>query len=224
MHAVNTRIVIAVDHSLILNAISQILDDADGFDVVGVASSGAQVAPLVARTSPDLVLLDLQLQVLDGMDCVALLRERHPSVTIAVFSGDEDPRTIEQVLSRGATAYIAKSVDPLDIPALLRHALAGNVFFNPPSVDRAAVQQLARESVEEDVRARTGLTRRELEVLTAVSRGLSNRAVGNELFLSDQTVKFHLHRIYGKLGVANRTEATRIAYQLGVVGQLAQAS
>jgi len=222
MHAMNTRIVIAVDHSLILQAINQILENADGFEVVGVASSGAQVAPLVARTSPDLVLLDLQLQVLDGMDCVALLRERHPSVTIAVFSGDDDPRTIERVLSRGASAYIAKSVDPLDIPALLRHALAGNVFFNPPSVARAAVHQLAREDVEADVRVRTGLTRRELEVLGAVSRGLSNRAVGNELFLSDQTVKFHLHRIYGKLGVANRTEATRIAHQLGVVGQLAQ--
>jgi DNA-binding NarL/FixJ family response regulator len=218
----STRIVIAVDHSLILRAITQILDKADGFEVVGVASSGAQVAPLVARTSPDLVLLDLQLQVLDGMDCIALLRERHPSATIAVFSGDDDPTTIERVLSRGATAYIAKSVDPLDIPALLRHALAGNVFFNPPSVDRATVHQLAREDVEADVRVRTGLTHRELEVLTAVSRGLSNRAVGNELFLSDQTVKFHLHRIYGKLGVSNRTEATRIAHQLGVVGQLAQ--
>jgi DNA-binding NarL/FixJ family response regulator len=219
----NTRIVIAVDHPLILKAISQILEDADGFDVVGVASTGAQVAPLVARTSPDLVLVDLQLSVLDGLDCIALLRERHPKVTVAVFSGEDDPRTIERVLSIGVTAYIAKSVDPTDIPALLRHALEGNVYFNPPSVDRAAVRRLALDNVERDVRGRTGLTQRELEILAAVSRGLSNRAVGDELFLSDHTVKFHLHRIYGKLGVANRTQATRVAHQLGVVGDLASA-
>jgi DNA-binding NarL/FixJ family response regulator len=219
----NTRIVIAVDHPLILKAISQILEDADGFDVVGVASTGAQVAPLVARTSPDLVLVDLQLSVLDGLDCIALLRERHPKVTVAVFSGEDDPRTIERVLSIGVTAYIAKSVDPIEIPMLLRHALGGNVYFNPPSVDRAAVRRLTRDSVERDVRGRTGLTQRELDILAAVSRGLSNRAVGEELFLSDHTVKFHLHRIYGKLGVANRTQATRVAHQLGVVGDLASA-
>ena len=153
--------------------------------------------------------------------CIALLRERHPHATVAVFSGDDDPRAIEQALSIGVTAYIAKSVDPVDIPVLLRHASDGNVFFNPPSVDRQAVRALVREGVEKDVRGSTGLTPRELEVLTAVSRGLSNRAVGKELFLSDQTVKFHLHRIYGKLGVANRTEATRVAHELGVAAELA---
>ena len=179
------------------------------------------MAPLVARTSPDLVLVDLQLSVLCGLDCIALLRERHPQVTVAVFSGDDDPRTIERVLSIGVTAYIAKSVDPLDIPVLLRHAMEGNVYFNPPSLDRAALRQFARDTVEKDVRGRTGLTPRELEILAAVSRGLSNRAVGKELFLSDQTVKFHLSRIYGKLGVANRTEATRVAHRLGIAGELA---
>ena len=219
----NRRIVIAVDHPLILKAIGQILEDADGFEVVGIASTGAQVVPLVARTNPDIVLVDMQLSVLCGLDCVALLRERHPHVTVAVFSGEDDPRTIEHVLSIGVTAYIAKSVDPVDIPVLLRHAAEGNVFFNPPSVDRQAVRALVREGVEKDVRGRTGLTPREVEILTAVSRGLSNRAVGKELFLSDQTVKFHLHRIYGKLRVANRTEATRVAHQLGIVGQLAHA-
>jgi DNA-binding NarL/FixJ family response regulator len=218
------RIVIAVDHPLILKAIGHVLEDDSRFDVVGVASTGAQVAPLVARTRPDLVLLDLELSIVCGLDCIALLREQHPGVTVAVFSGDEDQRSVERVLASGVTAYIGKSVDPDDIPVLLRHALEGNVYFNPPSFDRAPVRQLARDSVERDARERTGLTPRELEILAAVSRGLSNREVGKELFLSDQTVKFHLHRIYGKLGVANRTEATGVAHRLGVVGELAYSS
>ena len=200
-----------------------LLDDADGFEVIGVASTGAQVTPLVARTRPISSCSTSSSRTPCGLDCIALLRERHPDVTVAVFRrrGPEEPSS---ALSSGVTAYIGKSVDPSDIPVLLRHALEGNVYFNPPSFDRTAVRQLARDSVDRDVRGRTGLTPRELEILTAVSRGLSNREVGKELFLSDQTVKFHLHRIYRKLGVANRTEATGVAHGLGVVGELAFSS
>jgi DNA-binding NarL/FixJ family response regulator len=207
-----------------LSALRETLEQADGFAVVGTATSGLQVEPLVSRTRPDLVLLDLMLPGLDGLSCLALLREHHPQATVVVLSGQDDDETIEKALLGGASAYMNKSIDPADLPALLRQALLGNVQFAAPRIARDVVTQATRQSRYNDARGETGLTARELEILEAVARGLSNRAVGSELFLSDQTVKFHLHKIYRKLKVANRTEAAQTAFQLGLVANAATAA
>jgi DNA-binding NarL/FixJ family response regulator len=169
---------------------------------------------------PDLVLLDLQLPGLDGLSCLALLRERHPDVTIVVLSGIEDDEIVDRALAGGAAALVRKSIAPADLPVLLRQVLLGSVRFATPRIARSVVTQGSRQSQLDEARAEacseTGLTARELEVLEAVARGLPNRAVAKELFLSDQTVKRHLRRVYQKLGVANRTEAARTAYRLGL--------
>jgi DNA-binding NarL/FixJ family response regulator len=211
------RVVLVDDHPLIHQAFGHYLAETDDFEVVGIATSGAQVAPLVARTAPDIVVLDLHMPVLDGLHCLAVLREKYPRVTVVMFSGADDPQTIEDVLSAGAAAYVYKSIDPADLPAILRQALNRNVYFSLPPGVGGALTRRRRERAHDQVRDKTGLTERELEVLEAVSRGLSNRVVAKELFLSDQTVKFHLHNIYGKLGVANRTEAAAAAHRLGLV-------
>ena len=216
-----TRVVIVEDHPLMLSALHDTLEHAEGFAVVGTATSGRQVEPLVSRTRPDLVLLDLQLPGLDGLSCLALLRERQPQAKVVVLSGLEDDETIEKALVGGASAYLKKSIAPADLPVLLRQILLGNVRFTAPRLKRDLVTQAALQSRFDEARSETGLTPRELEILNAVSRGLSNRAVGSELSLSDQTVKFHLHKIYRKLNVVNRTEASQTAYRLGLVRDLA---
>ena len=216
------RVVLVDDHPLIHKAVGEYLAETDDFEVVGAATSGAQVGPLVARTAPDLVLLDLHIPVLDGLHCLAVLREKYPRVTVVMFSGAEDPKSIEEALSAGAAAYVCKSIDLADLPAMLRQALKRNVYFSLPANVGGTLERLRSERKQEHVRERTGLTGRELAILEAISRGLSNRAAGKELFLSDQTVKFHLHNIYGKLGVANRTQATAAAHGLGFVGAAAQ--
>jgi DNA-binding NarL/FixJ family response regulator len=217
----STRVVIVDDHPLMLNAMSQVFDDAGGFDVVGKATTGHQVEPLVSRTRPGLVLLDIQLPGLDGLSCLALLRERHPNVRVVVLSGRDDRQTIEAALGAGAVAYIKKSIDPADLPAVVRQALEGNVYFTTPDLGHETVARVARENDQDEIRREAGLTPREAEILAAVARGLSNQAVGKQLFLSDQTVKFHLHKIYRKLRVANRTEATAVAHELGLVSDTA---
>ena len=137
-----------------------------------------------------------------------------------MLSGGDDRETIEEALHQGAAAYISKSIDPNDLPAVLRQALEGNVYYTTTHVGRETVARVMRESEHEQIRQETGLTARELEILKAVSRGLSNREVGKELFLSDQTVKFHLNKIYRKLRVTNRTEAAKAAHKLGLVSDL----
>ena len=214
------RVVIVEDHPLMQTALEATLERAEGFTVVGTATSGLQAEPLVSRTQPDLVLLDLQLPGLDGISCLALLRERHPDATVVVLSGVEDDEIIERALSGGAAALVKKSISPADLPVLLRQVLQGSVKFATPRIARAVVTKATRGSQLDVVRAEacceTGLTARELEVLEMVARGLPNRAVAEELFLSDQTVKRHLRKVYRKLGVANRTEAARTAYSLGL--------
>lgn len=202
------------------SALEATLERASGFSVVGTASSGLQAEPLVSRTLPDLVLLDLQLPGLDGLSCLALLRERHPETTVVVLSGIEDDEVVERALSGGAAAVVRKSIAPADLPVLLRQVLLGSVHFATPRIARAVVTQATRQSqldlARTEVCGETGLTARELEVLEAVARGLPNRAVAEQLFLSDQTVKRHLRKVYRKLGVANRTEAAMTAYRLGL--------
>jgi DNA-binding NarL/FixJ family response regulator len=214
------RVVIVEDHPLMQSALEATLERANGFSVVGTATSGLQTEPLVSRTLPDLVLLDLQLPGLDGLSCLALLRERHPEMTVVVLSGIEDDEVVERALSGGAAAVVRKSIAPADLPVLLRQVLMGSVHFATPRIARAVVTQATRQSqldrARTEVCGETGLTARELEVLEAVARGLPNRAVAEQLFLSDQTVKRHLRKVYRKLGVANRTEAAMTAYRLGL--------
>jgi DNA-binding NarL/FixJ family response regulator len=136
-----------------------------------------------------------------------LIRERYPHVKVAILSGVDDPSVIRAAFDRGAAAYIVKHVDPRDLPSALRQAIEGTVF-----------QPLgALESVTNGAADEVELTKREQTILEALQAGRSNRQIAEKLFLAEQTVKFHLTNIYRKLGVKNRTEATRLAYQHGLV-------
>jgi DNA-binding NarL/FixJ family response regulator len=201
------RVLIADDHRLIAEGIKRSLVDSGDFEVVGEARTGSQVLPLVRRTNPDIVLLDLRMPGVDGLTALEQIKHEHPSIKVVILSASTDQTVIQSALARGASAYILKTVDPVDLAATLRQAIEGTVFhpvvtptFNEPT----AAGQL-------------GLTSREISILKALARGLSNQAIGKELFVAEQTVKFHLTNIYRKLEAANRTEAVRIAYQRGII-------
>ena len=185
----------------------QALQRAGGFEVVGEAVNGVQVLPLVRRLKPQLVLLDLRMPQMDGLTCLSKIRKEFPDVKVAILSVSQDPELIQTALKRGACAYIVKSIDPDDLAGALRQAIDGNVFTT------AGVTEDPGERAARDA----GLTERELVIVRAVARGLSNEAIAKELWVAEQTVKFHLTNIYRKLGAANRTEAVRRAYELGLV-------
>ena len=161
---------------------------------------------MVGRTNPDVVLLDLRMPGADGLSCLTRIRSQHPEVKVVILSSSTDDNVIANVLKRGASTYVVKSVNPVDLPSVLRQAIDGTVFtaIGLPHTD--------------DTPAHTaGLTERETAILSALARGLSNDAIAKELWVAEQTVKFHLTKIYRKLGVSNRTEAARLAYQNGLV-------
>ena len=202
------RVLIADDHPLILAGVKHALEEDDGFEVVAETQIGSQVLPLVSQTKPDLALLDMRMPEMDGLTCLDRIREQPPKVKVVILSVSTDPKLIQSILNRGASAYIVKSVNLQDLPSALRQALEGTVY---------SAVGLPEKAVEDEAAKAIGLTERETTILKALARGLSNEAIGKELWVAEQTVKFHLTNIYRKLEVSNRTEAARYAYEHGLV-------
>jgi DNA-binding NarL/FixJ family response regulator len=199
MHSL--KVLIADDHRLMLAGIRRALDQSGTVDVVGEVMSGAQVLPAVGRVEPDVVLLDIRMPDLDGFACLSRIRARHPQLPVVMLSTYADPEHIERARELGANAYIVKSVDPIDLVALLHEIVATDAF----SVHGLPGAQ--------DTNGPDTLSEREVCVLRALVRGLSNRDIGKELWVTEQTVKFHLRNIYRKLEISSRTEAARYAYE-----------
>jgi DNA-binding NarL/FixJ family response regulator len=206
---VGIKVLVADDHGLFREGIRQALEAVDGIEVVAEAQTGAEVVPLISRFDPDVVILDLRMPKLDGLGCLERIRKAHSKLKVVILSAFSDPEHMQAAFRRGADAYIVKSVDPLDLPAALRQVLETTIYF-PVSFRRP----------EEQDGPLASLTQRELSMLKALARGLSNHAISREFWVTEQTVKFHLTNIYRKLGVRNRTEATRFAYQHGLADDL----
>src|SRR2546421_3933832 len=160
-------VLVAEDHPLMSEAIKTVLAESADFEVVAVAESGAQVEGLVERFKPDLVLLDLELPELHGLDVVRSLSASKSPAQVVIFSAHEEPELIDAALRGGASAFITKRIDPRDLPAALRQALEPTLF--------RPMQQPALVNGDGPVE----LTERELDVLSALTHGLSNKAIGN---------------------------------------------
>ena len=182
------------------------LDEAAGFAVVGEATHADDVLPLVARTLPDVVLLDIQMGGFDGLEMLERIRSTHPAVRVIALSAVDALDQIQVALARGAAGYIVKTINPSDLAPAIRQTVEETVYHVVGT----------REGSEVAIAPVGGLTGREMTIVKAVARGLSNQAIARELWVTEQTVKFHLTNIYRKLNVANRTEAARWAYQRGL--------
>jgi DNA-binding NarL/FixJ family response regulator len=205
------RVLVADDHRLMLAAVRRALAQAEDFEIVGEVSVGSHVVPAFHETKPDLVLLDMRMPELDGLGCLERLRKHDPEVAVVFLSSYSDAGQIEAARQGGALGYIVKTVEPVDLPAVLRTALAGGEF---------AVHGVEEPSTSTPAAVENDLSERETVVLEAVARGLSNREIGRQLWISEQTVKFHLRNVYRKLGISSRTEAVRYAYRIGLVPAL----
>jgi DNA-binding NarL/FixJ family response regulator len=190
---------------LIIAGIRRTLEHCDDIEVVGEAQSGPELLSVVERRRPGVVLMDLRMPGVTGVDCIEHLRRDRPELRIVVLSACDERPVIDAALRAGATAYILKSAHTVDIASVLRQTVSGAVFHAPsnaPSgVDRSDQPELP------------DLTDRERSILAAVATGMTTAAVSRNLWVSEHTVKFHLTNIYRKLGVANRAGAVRYALE-----------
>ena len=209
------RLLVVDDHRLVLEAVRAALEDEPGIEVVGEALSGAKALELLERTRPDVVLLDVGMPVMDGVQCLVEILARAPEVRVVVLTGHDDPVLAQETLSRGASAFVSKHIDPGDLAAVLRQVVEGTVLSSTAGVGERRADRAARQS---------GLTAREADVLAALAEGWSNKQIARHLHVGEQAVKYHLTNVYRKLGTANRVETLRCANELGLVDTLSRAT
>ena len=198
------KIIIADDNRLMLEGFRRALERVEDIEIAGVTHSGTELLSMIERRRPDVVALELTLRLPDGRQCLEVIRGAHPGVKVVVLSAAASPEIIRTALAAGARAFITKNVNPLDIPSAIRQAHEGCVYH---VLGGAGPEDALREA---------GLTEREITMLQSLARGLSNKAISQELWVTEQTVKFHLGNLYRKLGVPNRLAAASYAHRHGV--------
>jgi NarL family two-component system response regulator LiaR len=203
-----TRVLIADDHKLVRQGLRFLLDQEDGFEIVGECADGSTVLDAVGRLAVDIVLLDLLMPNVDGISVLRQLQREVPHVRVLILTSLRSDDRVHQALSAGASGYLLKTAGVEEVISTLRAVAAGGVVL-----DGAIASQALRrtESVIERLSAR------ELEVLRAVGRGYSNKEISHELGIREETAKTHVSHMLAKLGLQDRTQAAIFAVREGLV-------
>ena len=211
------RVVVADDQHLIRRGLCAIIDAEADLRVVAEASDGSSAAREAATHRADVVLMDVQMPGVDGIEGVRLVHESRPEARVLMLTMFDLDEYVFGALRAGASGFLLKTATPAELAAAVRAARSGELLF-APSVTRRLVESYVRQPPPSDeVPPRLAdLTGRELEVLRALSRGLSNAEIGVELFMGEATVKTHVTRILAKLGLRDRVQAVVLAYECGL--------
>lgn len=208
------RVLIADDHAVVRQGVRRFLEDGPDITVVGEAGDGAQALRLVEELQPDVALLDIQMPQLNGIEACRVIKARFPSVRVLLLTAYEDDAYVFAGLQAGADGYLLKTAGVDELLSAVRRVHAGQSALSPGVTDKV-VRQLQTGKPAGAVEQVERLSARELEILRLAATGLTNKEIAARLVLSDRTVQGHLARIYGKLGVASRTEAVTAALKRG---------
>ena len=201
-------VLIVDDHAIVRHGLRTYLGAQAGLLVVGEAASGEEAVRLVAELVPDVVLLDLVLPGLDGIETTRQVRRTSPSTRVIVLTSFADDELVVRALRAGALSYLLKEAHPGEVAAAVRRAARGEAVIHP---------SVASRLLGEGAAGPDELSERELQVLRLIAAGRSNAAIAGELQISEQTVKKHVSNILGKLHLADRTQAAVYAWQEGLV-------
>jgi DNA-binding NarL/FixJ family response regulator len=209
MSDVVVRLLIVDDHPVVRDGLRGMFSGDPGFDVVGEAGDGAEAVRMAEQLRPDVVLMDLRMPLLDGVGAIARLAERGVPSRVLVLTTYDTDSDVLPAIEAGATGYLLKDATRSEMFRAVRAAARGEAVLSPSVATRLMGQ--VRSPAQEP------LSQRELEVLTLISRGSTNREAAGRLFISEATVKTHLLHIYAKLGVNDRAAAVAVAFDRGLL-------
>ncbi|MEW6523087.1 MAG: response regulator transcription factor [Bacillota bacterium] len=209
------RVLIADDHALLRQGVRQVLELEDDIEVVGEAAGGHQAIDLQRSLRPDVVILDISMPDLNGVEAAAAIKRHDPDVGIVILTIHSDDPYVFAAVQAGVAAYVLKDVRPELLVRAVREAAAGRSYLNP-SVAHQLMREYARLATGGGRTPMAELTGRETEVLSLVAAGMTNSQIARTLFISEKTVKNHLSRVFEKLGVSDRTNAALLAVRHGL--------
>jgi DNA-binding NarL/FixJ family response regulator len=212
-----TRVVVADDQALVRAGLKMVLEAEDDIDVVGEAADGEEVLKVARNTKPDVVLMDIRMPVLDGLEASRrLLATENPPKVLVLTTFDEEEYLYE-ALRAGTSGFLLKVSPPEQLIGAVRTVAAGNALIDPAVTQRVIAAFGRRAAVKPPPPSLQELTARELEVLQLLARGLSNQEIAGELIVGDATIKTHVARVLMKLGLRDRVQAVVFAYEHGIV-------
>jgi two-component system, NarL family, response regulator LiaR len=204
------RILLAEDHKIVREGTRQLLEKDADFQIVGEAADGLEAVRLAESLTPDLIVMDVRMPFLNGIEATRAIKSRSPKIHILILSAYEDDRYVFPLLEAGASGYLLKTSSGTELIEAIRKVHAGGTALSERITDKV-VNRLGNRQLYRSEGMREALTSREMEVLEAAARGKSNKAIGESLSISIQTVQVHLRNIFGKMGVNSRSEAIAFA-------------
>jgi DNA-binding NarL/FixJ family response regulator len=210
------KVLVADDHALARGGLRVMLDVQDDLEVVGEAEDGAQAVEEALRLRPDVVVMDIRMPRLDGIEATRRLRKHAGAPSVLVLTTFDLDEYVYEALRAGAGGFMLKDAPPGQLAEAVRTVAAGDTLL-APAVTRRLVERFVKRPSPGAGDELTELTERELEVLRHVGRGLSNAEIAGRLYLSEATVKTHLTRILSKLGLRDRVQAVVFAYETGLI-------
>jgi NarL family two-component system response regulator LiaR len=199
------RVLLVDDHPVVRQGLRALLSTQDGIEVVGEAGDGGAGVDAAGRLSPDVVLMDVVMPKMDGVEALRRICERHAQIRVVMLTSYADERRAMEAVDAGASGFLLKDASPRDVAAAIRAAHRGEAVLHPAVAAKLLAERRRPPAAHAD------LTPRELEVLRLIARGLQNKQIAAELRLSEKTVKTHVSAILRKLGVADRTQAAMYA-------------
>ncbi len=211
------RVLLADDQELVRSGFRLILELADGIDVVGEAADGREAVQLAKELQPDVVLMDVRMPELDGIEAIRRLRQAGVDARVLVLTTFDLDEYVYAAMRAGASGFLLKDAPREQLVNAVRTVARGEALLAPTVTKRLIERFVDRPAPVEATPALAELSARELEVLRLLARGLSNAEIANELIIGEATVKTHVARILRKLGVRDRVQAVVVAYESGVV-------
>lgn len=211
------RVVLADDQTLVREGLTLMLGLMDGVEVVGVAVDGEEAVAAVSTQQPDVVLLDLRMPRVDGVEATRRIRATYPDTEVVVLTTYADDESVMSALRAGARGYLTKDASSEEIEKAIRDAAAGRTRLDP-AVQERLVELVTASPAAPTVATPPGgpLTERETEVVTLMAQGLSNREIAAQLFVTEATVKTHVNNVFTKLDVGDRASAVAWAFRAGL--------